>query len=52
MKEVRAIKHIARGEEITMSYIENNWDIHANRYIMLITFNALIFKSPFKEAKS
>jgi len=31
VKEVRAIKHITKGEEITMSYIANNWDIHANR---------------------
>ena len=31
VKEVRAIKHINRGEEITMSYLVNNWDIQANR---------------------
>ena len=31
MKELRAIKRIVRGEEITMRYIVDNWDIRANR---------------------
>ena len=31
VKELRAMKHIRKGEEITMSYIVNSWDIRMNR---------------------
>ena len=31
VKELRAMKHIRKGEEITMSYIVNNWDTQMSR---------------------
>jgi len=38
-KEVRATKYITRGEEITISYIINNWDIKRNRVQELSYWN-------------